>query len=150
MKVRSTIAALSAAATLAGGGALALGVSADASATTASHTLKFISVQEKTVNWSKTNFGEQDKDVTRKGKIIGFDVLNFKINPKTGRANVLVTFDAKGGVMFGAVVASLGKPTSKGIITGGLGAYKAASGTIVAKALDKSGDRLAITIHYTT
>ncbi len=150
MKIRRTIAAMSAAATLAGGAALALGVSADASATTASHTLKFISVQQKVITWSKTSQGEQDKDVTHAGKLIGFDVLNFKFDPKNGTGTALFDLDLKGGMLFGVVSVSLNSATSKGTVTGGLGAFKDASGAIVAKSLNKAGTKLAITVKYTT
>jgi hypothetical protein len=149
MRFRRAFAAMSAAA-LVGAAALVLGFSADAGATTASHTLKFIAVQEKVITFSKTSQGEQDKDTTTSGKLIGFDTINFTFNPKTGKGTALVALNVKGGVLLGVVPLSLSKPVSKGEVTGGVGAFKDATGTVVAKELNKAGTRLAVTITYTT
>jgi hypothetical protein len=147
MKVRRTIAALSTAALVGGG---ALGFSAAASASTASHTLRFVSVEEKVIVYSKTSQAEQDKDTTNSGKLVGFDMLNFAFNPKTHKGTALAALDLKGGMLFAVLSVSLSSATSHGLITGGIGIFKGASGTIVAKNLNASGTRTAVTITYTT
>jgi hypothetical protein len=155
MKVRTSIAAVSAAALLAGTGAIAIPAFASTASTAstaradAAHTLKFTSVTKKTVNFSKTNVGQQDTDVNAKGKTVGFDQLNISVNPKTGKGSILVTIDAKGGFLIGVLPLTSSK-TLKGIITGGVGSYKDAFGSITAKALNKAGTREAVTITYTT
>jgi hypothetical protein len=161
MKVRTSIAAVSAAALLAGTGAIAIPAfastastastarAANSASTSASHTLKFTSVTKKTVDFSKTNVGQQDTDVNAKGKTVGFDQLNISVNPKTGKGSILVTIDAKGGFLIGVLPLTSSK-TLKGIITGGVGSYKDAFGSITAKALNKAGTREAVTITYTT
>jgi hypothetical protein len=149
MKVRGAIAALSTAA-LVGGGTLAVGFAAGASATTATHTLKLISVQEKTLPVAKNNVLEQDKDVTHKGKLVGFDVLNFKFNLKTHKGTVLVALDLKGGMLFAVAPVSMSGGKITGTVTGGVGVFKDATGTLVAKNLNKSGTRTGLTITYTT
>ncbi len=147
MKVRASIAAVSATALLGGAGAIA--IAATASADITSHTLTFISVTGKTVSFSKTNFGQQDTDVNSKGKIVGFDMLNITVNPKTGKGTILATVDAKGGFLIGVLPFSNSK-TLHGLVTGGVGTFKGASGTIVTKALNKAGTRIAVTITYHT
>ena len=147
MNVRRAIATVSAAA-LVGGGALALGFSADASANTTSHTLKFISVQEKVIVYSKTSQAEQDKDTTKSGKIIGFDMLNITFNLKTHKGAALVALNVNGGMLFGVVNIS-NSPTSTGVVTAGVGKFKGAFGTIVAKSLNKAGTKTAVTVTYT-
>jgi hypothetical protein len=149
MKARGVIAALSTA-TLVGGGALAVGFAAGASATTGTHTLKFTSVQEKVLPVSKTAQLEQDKDVSHKGKLIGFDVLNFKFNPKTSKGTVLIAIDLKGGMLFAVAPVSLSGSKTTGMITGGVGVFKDATGSLVAKDLNKAGTKLAVTITYST
>ena len=41
-------------------------------------------------------------------------------------------------------------PVTHGTVTGGTGAFKGATGTITAKALDQTGTRIAVTITYHT
>lgn len=146
MKVRSLIAAVSAAALLSGSGAIA--IAAAASADTTSHTLKFISVTGKMVAFSKTNAGQQNTDVNSKGKVVGFDMLNITVNPKTGKGTILATVDANGGFLIGVLPLSTSK-TLHGVVTGGVGAFKGASGTIVATP-NKAGTRVTVTVTYHT
>jgi hypothetical protein len=148
MKVRGPIAAVAAAALLAGGGA-ALALPAAAPTASKTHTLKFISVTSKTVTFAKTNSGQQDTDVNSKGKTVGFDTLNISVNPKTGKGSILFTVDASGGFLIGVLPISKGKVLT-GVVTGGVGTYKDAFGSIATKNLNHAGTRTAVTIKYTT
>jgi hypothetical protein len=150
MKVRTAIAAASAVALIGGGGALALALPAAASGQpAASHTLKFISEQVHVVIFSKNSEGIQDKDVTSKGKLIGFDQLNLTFNLKTDKGTALVSLDINGGIMLGYFTLS-NSTTFKGFITGGIGNFKGAGGTITAKSLNKAETKTAVTIKYST
>jgi hypothetical protein len=146
MKLRTAIAAASAVALISGGGVLALALPAAASGS-GSHTLKFISEQVNVVTFSKTSEGIQDKDVTGKCKLIGFDQLNLVFNPKTGRGTAGVTLDVNGGILIGYINLS-GSRTFSGYVTAGIGHFKGAFGTINGKILNKAGTRSAVTITY--
>ena len=147
MKIRRSLAAAGAAA-LGGSGAVVL--PAAASATTTTHTLKFISVTKKSVKFTKTTGAQQNTDVSATGKIVGFDMLSFKLTSANSSA-VNVTVDAKGGFLYGkfTVTFSTGKVTG-GKVTGGTGTFKGATGTIAAKFLNSAGSRTAVTITYHT
>jgi hypothetical protein len=73
MKIRRSITAAGAAAVLCGTAALLL--PAAASAHDATHTLKFIAVEENSVAFTTTTQGVQDTDFNSAGTIIGFDNL---------------------------------------------------------------------------
>ena len=75
MKVRRSIVAAGAAAVLGTTGALAL--PAMASANSATHTLKFISVQKASVGFTRSTGANQDTDVNAAGKTVGFDMIYF-------------------------------------------------------------------------
>jgi hypothetical protein len=145
MKVRTSIAAVGAAALL-GTGAFAIPALASPHGTT--HTLKFISVTKKSVMFTKTEFAGQDTDVNAKGKTVGFDEIYVKATSATaGAANV--TLDTTGGMLYGTGTINFktGKFTH-GKVTGGTGAFKGATGTIKAK--DISSTKTAVTITYHT
>jgi hypothetical protein len=148
MKVRTLIAAGAAVALLGGGAALALPAAASTGGSK-THTLKFISVTGKAVTFTKTNAGQSDTDVNSKGKTVGFDTLNISVNPKTGKGSILVTVDASGGFLIGVLPVSKGKILT-GQITGGVGAYKDAFGSIATRNLNHAGTRIAVAIKYTT
>src|SRR5262249_52326634 len=80
LKIRTVFAAAGAVALL-GAGALVL--PAVASASSATHTLKFISVQKSSVMFTKTTGANQDTDVNAKGKAIGFDMIYFAATSAT-------------------------------------------------------------------
>jgi hypothetical protein len=144
MKVRRSITAAAAAAALATTGALAL--PAAASTQSAAHTLKFISVTNKSVTFTKTTGGEQDTDVNRAGKTVGFDMLYFTAtSPTSGALNL--TVDASGGFLYGTASIESGT-VSNGEVTGGTGSFAGATGTFTARSLNKSGTRTLITITY--
>jgi hypothetical protein len=149
MRARTSITAAIAAAALVGGAGAALALPAGASADSVTHTLKFTSVTTKTVSFAKSDSGVQDTDVNSKGKAVGFDTLNISVNAKTGTGTVLVTVDANGGFLIGYLPISKGK-IGPGLITGGVGTYKGAFGSIVTKSLNASGTRTAVTISYHT
>ena len=73
MKVRRSIVAAGAAVVLGGTGAALL--PAVASASSATHTLTFISATKNSVGFSMSTGANQDTDVNAAGKTIGFDML---------------------------------------------------------------------------
>lgn len=145
MKGRTSMIAVGAAVILGTTGALV--VPAVASAHSATHTLKFTSVEKKSIQFTKTTGGQQDTDVNSKGKTVGFDMLNFSAASATS-ASVSITVDTKGGFLYGTGTVSFktGKVTGK--VTGGTGAFKGATGTI--KGTADSPVKEAVTITYRT
>ena len=144
MEIRKSVAAAGAAALL---GAGALMLPAAASATSATHTLKFISVHNATVSFTKASAGNQGTDVNTAGKTVGFDMLYLAFT-SANTAAVNLTFDTKGGFLYGtATVTSSGKVTN-GKVTGGTGAFTGATGTITVKTI--SSTKHAVTITYST
>jgi hypothetical protein len=145
MKLRTSLAAAGVAAVL-GTGALVLPAAASASAAT--HTLKFTAVTNKAIMFTKTSGGSQETDVNAAGKIIGFDVLYFAaVSPTTGTVNV--TFDTTGGLLYGTATIDIKtNKVTNGKVTGGTGAFAGATGTI--KATSAGKNREAITITYST
>jgi hypothetical protein len=145
MKIRTSIAAAGAAVILGGAGALAF--PAAASAHTATHTLKFISVTASTVPFTNTAAGFQDTDVNSAGKTIGFNDLYVTITGKNaGIGNVAL--DVKGGFLYGTIATANAGQTFSGKVTGGTGAFTGAVGTIAARAI--SSTKTAVTITYTS
>jgi hypothetical protein len=152
MKHRITIAAIATTAAL--GGACAFLVPAASASTSAStgaktHTLTFTSVQESVVNFSQTTSAQQDRDVNKAGKVIGYDLLYLVFNPKTETAKLNFTAVTSGGFVYGVASAS-SSPVIRGTVTGGTGIFKGAAGTILAKNLNNAGTRTAVTITYHT
>jgi hypothetical protein len=147
MKLRTSIAAVTTAALLCGAGALTFPAAASSAGGT--HTLKFIAITTSTVDFSKTDTGRQDTDVNGKGKTVGFDTVNITVNPATGKGTILETVNAKAGFMIAALPLQKRK-TLSGIVTGGVGTFKDAFGSIVTKTLNKAGTRTAVTITYHT
>jgi hypothetical protein len=142
MKVRTSIAAVGAAALL-GTGAFVL--PAAASTVGATHKLTFISVTKKMALLSQTAAGQSDWDVNKAGKIVGFDEIYAVLNPKTHTASGDVTVDTDGGFLYGTLALS-SSPVTHGKVTGGTGIFKGATGTITGRSL--SGTRTAVTITY--
>lgn len=147
MKIRTSIAGTVAAA-LIGAGAFAF--PALASASTATHTLKFISLQKATVTFSPVMAGQQDTDVNNAGKVVGYDMLYYAVASKT-TFDAWWTVDIDGGFLTGTFTsnATTGAITN-GKVTGGSRAFKGATGTLTAKALNQAGTRVAVTITYRT
>jgi hypothetical protein len=145
MKVRTSIIAAGAAVVLGTTGALV--VPAMASANSATHTLKFISVQKATVSFGQTSQGVQGTDVNAAGKTVGFDMLYFTFTSSSS-AVVNATVDTTGGFIYGTFNVNKSGAVTNGKVTGGTGAFKSATGTITAKALNKAGTKHAVTITY--
>ena len=130
------------------GGTGALVLPTVASASSATHTLKFISVEKASVGFTKTTGGQQDTDVNATGKTVGFDMLYFSATSAT-TANINVTGDFSGGFLYGTGTINMKTGAfSNGKVTGGTGSFKGATGTIKAKNLNKAGTRTAVTIIY--
>lgn len=144
MKVRACLAAIGAAAVLGGAGAVV--VPSIASAHSVTHTLKFTSVAGRSVNFSKTASAQQDRDLNKSGKVIGFDELYIAFNPDftLGKGNVTVV--TNGGMLYGTL--RLTQTSITGEVTGGTGKFKGARGTISAKNLNSNNTRTAVTIKY--
>jgi hypothetical protein len=144
MKVRKSIVAAGAAVVLGTTGALVL--PAVASASSATHTLKFISVTKTSVQFTKTTIGQQDTDVNAVGKTVGFDMLYITFTSATTAA-VNVTGDFSGGFLYGTGTINMKTGAfSNGKVTGGTGAFKGATGTIKTKTISKT--KTAVTIVY--
>ena len=148
MKHRITAAAIATTAAL-GATCAFLVPAASASPSAKSHTLTFISVTESMVNFSRTSVGQQDKDVNKAGKTIGYDLLSVAFNPKTETAKLNVTVVTSGGFVY-AVASGNASSAIRGTLTGGTGSFKGAAGTILAKNINKAGTRTAVTITYHT
>jgi hypothetical protein len=145
MKVRRSIAAAGAAVVLGTTGAL---LPAVASASSATHTLKFTAVQKAGVMFTKTTGANQETDVNAAGKTVGFDVIYFAGTSATSGA-VNITVDTSGGFLYGTATVNIKTGAiTNGKVTGGTGAFKGATGTIQAKALNKAGTKHAVTITY--
>ncbi len=143
MKGRRSAIAIGAAVILGTTGALV--VPAVASAHSATHTLKFTSVEKKTIQFTKTTGAQQDTDVNG-SKTVGFDMLNFAAASATS-ASVNITVDAKGGFLYGtgSISFKTGKVTGK--VTGGTGTFKGATGTIKGTAISPVKEAVTITYH---
>jgi hypothetical protein len=74
---------------------------------------------------------QQDRDLTKSGKVIGFDELYIDFNPDftLGKGNVTVV--TNGGMLYGTL--RLTQTSMTGKVTGGTGKFKGARGTISAK-----------------
>jgi len=144
LKIRTSIAAVGAAA-LVGTGAFMLPALASPASTT--HTLKFISVTKKMALLTKTAGAAQDTDVNSKGKVVGFDELYIKdVAATTSPANV--TVDTKGGMLYGTFTINLHTgAATHAKVTGGTGAFKGATGTFKAVPITSTRTRVTITYH---
>ena len=145
MKVRASVVAIGAAALLGGTGAIA--VPALASTQVITHTLRFTSLSERSVNFSQSTGGQQNRDVNALGKVIGFDELYMAFNLKTGAGRGNVAVVTKGGILYG--VLTLTQTSITGKVTGGTGKFAGARGTIAAHNLNSQGTKTAVTIRYT-
>ena len=120
MKIRTTITAAAAAVVLGTTGALVLPAVASARSTT--HTLKFVSVLKQIHIYTKTTVAEQDTDINRAGKTIGFDELYATRTGKTtGTASA--AFAEHGGLLYGALILTHNGAFAHGRVTGGTGTF---------------------------
>jgi hypothetical protein len=148
MKLRKRV-SIAAIATAAAAGLSGTFLVPAASARTASHTLAFTSVQQATAHLSPAVSVSAHKDVSKAGKVIGYDILRFSPNRKTGATSIGVAVGLKGGYLYGVLRESNG-PAVHGTVTGGTGTYRGATGTITARPLNQNGSRTAVTITYRT
>jgi hypothetical protein len=124
----------------------ALVLPAVASASSATHTLTFISVTKNSVGFTKTTGASQDTDVNAAGKTVGFDMIYSSATSATTAA-VNVTGDFSGGFLYGTGTINMKTGAfSNGKVTGGTGTFKGATGTIKAKVISKT--KTAVTITY--
>ena len=149
MKHRNAIGAIAAATALAGTCAVVVPAASASTSAPKTYTLSFTSVQEAVHNYSHTISSQQDRDVNKAGKAVGYDLLYLVFNPKTETAKLNFTAVTSGGFVYGVASAS-SSPVIHGTVTGGTGAFKGAAGTIVAKNLNPSGSKTAVTITYHT
>jgi hypothetical protein len=144
MKVRRSIAAAGAAVVLGTTGALVL--PAVASASSATHTLKFIAVQKATHSFTSATQAVQETDTSTTGKTVGFDMLYVAVTSASS-ATANATVDTNGGFLYGTFNINLKTgAVTNGKVTGGTGAFKGATGTITAKMI--SSTKHAVTITY--
>ena len=120
-----------------------------ASTRAATHTLQFISVAKASVNFSSSTGAQQDTDVNNAGKVVGYDMLYFTL-VSAAAAELNITVDTKGGMLYGTAMVNSAGVVSKGKVTGGTGAFKGATGTFTAKNLNKAGTRTAVKVTYHT
>jgi hypothetical protein len=149
MKHRNTIAAIATTAALAGTCAVVVPAASASTSAPKTHTLTFISVQEAVHNYSQTISSQQDKDVNKADRVVGYDLLYLVFSPKTETAKLNFTAVTGGGFVYGVARAS-SSPVIHGTVTGGTGAFKGAAGTILAKNLNNAGTKTSVTITYHT
>jgi hypothetical protein len=149
MNVRTVIATVGVAALITGG-TVALAFPAAASPRSTKHTLKFISETKQNLTWSSSALAQQDNDLNSKGKVIGFDELNIAFDLKDAKGTAYVAVDLKGGILYGKIGLSQSSPDMKGVVTGGVGIFKSASGTITSKPANAAATKYAVTITYRT
>jgi hypothetical protein len=101
------------------------------------------------VAFTKTTEGVQDTDLNRAGKTIGFDNLYLTFTSTTS-ASGHATLDIKGGLLYATIATTNAGQTFSGKVTGGTGAFTGATGTVAAKAINKTGTKAAVTITYST
>jgi hypothetical protein len=71
------------------------------------------------VMFTSTNFGDQETDVNRTGKVIGFDDLNVTFMGPSGTGHV--AGDIEGGFLYGTIATTNAGQTFSGKVTGGPG-----------------------------
>jgi hypothetical protein len=126
-----------------------LGVSqASGGSTTHTHTLHFTAVTVANANTSKHTFSGADKDV-HKGKKIGTDVTQCKANKAFTKVRCEVALALRGGILYGTFNISQNDTISHGKVTGGVGRFTGATGTISGHA-GKKNNTEDVTVVYTT
>jgi hypothetical protein len=115
MKIRTTMAAVAAAA-IVGTGAFVLPAAASASTTT--HTLKFTAETKSSAAFSNSAEAEQDTDVNGAGKVVGYDMIYLAVLSST-RVAINITVDVNGGMLYGTATLNGEGVVSNGKVTGG-------------------------------
>ena len=106
------------------------------------HTLKAHFRPEGFRQLSKTSSGQADLHVNHVGKTVGYDMLHFTFNPTTRQASGRRHPRHRGRLPV-RVLRITDNPVIHRRVTGGTGAFRGATGTITAKALNKAGTRTA-------
>jgi hypothetical protein len=121
---------------------------AGATSAVTNHTVKFVSIQIASHQFSPSTAARADVDRQR-GKVVGYDVLSAKFTSKGGVIRGSYA-PPGGGNLYFEVPSDPFYPTgggfSAGKITGGSGRFAGASGSIAATALNKAGTRTAVKI----
>jgi hypothetical protein len=112
------------------------------------HTYTFISLTHKEID-SSHGVADDDYDVNATGKLVGFDTIYGTYNPKTGKVDAYIAVTTTGGMLYGYATGAPNGAIFKGTVTGGVGAFRHAKGTIYARNLNAAGTRSAVTITYT-
>jgi hypothetical protein len=68
----------------------------------------------------------------------------------TTSASGRATLDTKGGFLYSTIATTNGGKTFHGKVTGGTGAFTGATGTVTARAINKTGTKAAVIVTYTT
>jgi hypothetical protein len=142
MKLRASIAAVGAAA-IVGSGAFVIPALASPQAVT--HTLTFTSETKTSISFTKASVGVQETDLNKAGKTVGFDMIyGVQVSATSSDANVAI--DTKGGMLYGTFTINLNTGAiTDGKITGGTGAFKKATGTLTATAINNNETAVKIT-----
>jgi len=149
MRIRAIIGTGLAAAVAATAGMTLIPLAASAQPTpAATHTYKFTSITQKEIDAS-SSAADADYDYVG-SKLSGFDTTWGKYNPKTKKIDVDVTVTTTGGILYATVSGAPSASMFTGPVTGGVGTFANAKGTITGKNLNKAGTKTAVTITYTT
>jgi hypothetical protein len=138
MNTRTSVAAMGAAAALATGGFL---LALPASASSATHTLKFTADTKSQHNLGKSGGVSFDHDLSAGGKVIGYDVVTF-----VSQSGGDVAVGLNGGMIYAHLeFSSSGAVTGK--VTGGVGKYAHAAGSVKGVAISKNKTKVTVTYH---
>lgn len=120
-----------------------------ADASTVTHTLKFVSISDRSHNAGR--FGFEGTEINRNhGRFVGYDMISGIYNPQTQAVRIYVAIARKGGMLFSRVHNPPGSHSEYvGRITGGSGRFAGAKGTLTAQNAPHNDKRTFVTIHYT-
>jgi hypothetical protein len=131
------------------GAAVLPGSAAHDAATTTRH---YVLHQTGSHDLGKYSFAGTDK-IKHAGKVVGFDVITGKFNPRQNTVAIQVSFALKGGIIHARVhnlpFTPGGPSRFVGRITGGSGKYHGASGTIEAHSPAGNDKKTFVTLVYT-
>ncbi len=140
----AAVAALLATTAISGAGLIG---SADAAPVT--HTLKFVSISDRSHNAGR--FGFEATEINRNhGRFVGYDMISGIYNPQTQTVRIYVAIARKGGLLFSRVHNPPGSQSEYvGRITGGSGRFAGATGTLTGQNAPHNDKKTFVTIHYT-
>lgn len=118
-----------------------------ADAAPVNRTLKFVAVTDREHRAGR--FGFEATEIERnQGRWVGYDVISGVFQPATNSAKIYVAVTRRGGILYGRLH-NTSESTYAGRITGGLGRFAHATGTISARNAPRNENRTYVTIHYT-